>query len=135
MLFWSRYPPLLRSRNRVAKLFLYLEQRSGFADELHLVEDHLDELTQQGRLELRRKLLQEVPLARHRLGDDNVRFMDRWSDGSAEAQIVERPLRPHPERERSDLRATRVDVDTMEVVLQYQAWQSLVEGIDRKSVV
>ena len=71
---------------------------------------------------------QQLLLARHRLGADDVRAGDAGAVRRLEAEPLPGALGPQPEGEPGDLRAARVDVDAVEVVLDDEAGHVAQEG-------
>ena len=85
--------------------FLDGDERAELAGQPHLAHHLPEEIAQKRRIEPRGKLLDERRVARHRLGDDDVRATYARTLGCRNTEVLPRPLRAQPERERSDLRA------------------------------
>ena len=112
---------LARPAHRVANLLLDLEQAAGLARQLHLLPDVAQQVAQHGRPQVAHELAQQVVLARHRFGADDVDLFDPWPLPHLDPHLSPCALRSQPQRQRGDLHGARVDVDAVQVVLQDQA--------------
>src|SRR3982750_1374074 len=93
-------------------------KRAELSGKPHLTHHLPEEIAQERRMEPCCKLLDEHRVARHWLRHDDVgtahgRPLRRW-----DSKILPGPLGSQPERERGDLRRTRIDVYTVKVVLE-----------------
>src|SRR5918996_2755588 len=135
---------------------LDLEERTELARQLHAVPDSTYQLSEAvshrlGRAhglfgrdferladqafepvlaELAQELFEEVLLARHGLGDHDVGLGDQRTLSASNAEIVERPLSPHPEGKGGDLRAARVDLDAVQVFAEDEPGECSAEIVE-----
>src|SRR5690606_13367083 len=84
---------------------------------------------------LRHELLGDLSVRHERVRHDDIRPANLRTVAPADAEVPVRLLRAHPQRELRDLRAARVDVDTVEVVREHEPRHRLLQRVEARVVL
>src|SRR5208337_3419044 len=80
----------------------------------------LEQIAQQWWIEAAGEFVNQRSITRHRLRNDDMSAPDARPVGCSHAQVFPSPLRPQPQRQRSDLCAARIDVHAIEIMFNYE---------------
>src|SRR5262249_24979816 len=67
--------------------------------------------------------------------DNNVRLGDRWTIAATHTEVIIGPLCPHPECESSELSATWINVDAVQIILAYEPGERMPQVFNGRVVV
>src|SRR5581483_2030697 len=119
---------LARTVQLLGDALLDRNQRAELAGEAHFAHHLPEEIAQKRELEARCEILDQRGVARHRLGQDDVRATNRRPLHRRNLELLPCTLGAKPERQRSDLRGARVDVHAVEIVLNNECWRGAPEA-------